>query len=54
MTRAASRAELARGRWRRSPGSVIRYNMAWTLVILVYLILIGLLFYYVFPGTMQL
>jgi lactate permease len=38
----------------RKEGDVIRYNMAWTLVILAYLILIGLLFYYVFPGAMQL
>jgi len=38
----------------RKEGDVIRYNMSWTLVILAYLILIGLLFYYVFPGAMQL
>jgi lactate permease len=37
----------------RKEGDVIRYNMAWTLVILVYLILIGLLFYFVFPASMQ-
>jgi lactate permease len=38
----------------RKEGDVIRYNMSWTLVILAYLILIALLFYYVFPGAMQL
>ncbi|MCE3553068.1 L-lactate permease [Pseudonocardia sp. RS11V-5] len=38
----------------RKEGEVIRYNMAWTLVILVYLILIGLLYYFVLPGAMQL
>jgi lactate permease len=38
----------------RKEGDVIRYNMAWTLVILAYLVLIGLLFYFVFPGAMQL
>jgi len=38
----------------RKEGDVIRYNMAWTLVILAYLILIALLFYFVFPGAMQL
>jgi lactate permease len=37
----------------RSEGAVIRHNMGWTLVILAYLILVGLLFYYVFPGVMQ-
>jgi lactate permease len=38
----------------RKEGEVIRYNMAWTLIILVYLILIGLLYYFVFPGAMEL
>jgi lactate permease len=37
----------------RKEGEVIRYNMAWTLAILAYLILIGLLFFFVFPGAMQ-
>jgi lactate permease len=37
----------------RKEGEVIRYNMAWTLVFLAYLILIGLLFFFVFPGAMQ-
>ncbi len=37
----------------RSEGAVIRHNMGWTFVILGYLILVGLLFYYVFPGVMQ-
>src|SRR4029077_3033828 len=36
----------------RSEGEVIRHNMGWTLAILAYLILIGLLFYYVFPNRM--
>jgi len=38
----------------RSEGQVIRHNMGWTLVLLGYLILIALLFYYVFPGSMSL
>jgi lactate permease len=38
----------------RSEGQVIRHNMAWTLVILAYLILISILFYYVFPNRMTL
>lgn len=38
----------------RSEGQVIRHNMGWTLIVLVYLILIGLLFYYVFPNHMAL
>ena len=37
----------------RSEGQVIRHNMGWTLVVLAYLILIGLLFYYVFPNQMS-
>ena len=36
----------------RSEGEVIRHNMAWTLIVLGYLILVGLLFYYVFPQAM--
>jgi lactate permease len=38
----------------RKEGEVIRYNMAWTLIILAYLILIGLLYYFVFPSAMDL
>lgn len=37
----------------RSEGAVIRHNMAWTLIVLAYLILIGLLFYFVFPNEMK-
>jgi lactate permease len=37
----------------RSEGEVIRHNMGWTLVTLVYLILIGLLYYKVFPNLMS-
>jgi len=36
----------------RSEGQVIRHNMAWTFVMLGYLVLIGLLFYFVFPQRM--
>ncbi len=36
----------------RSEGQVIRHNMAWTLITLGYLILIGVLFYFVFPSAM--
>ena len=38
----------------RNEGQVIRYNMGWTLVILVYLILIGLLYRFGLPGSMRL
>ncbi len=37
----------------RREGVAIRHNMAWTLILLGYLILIGLLFYYVLPNTMN-
>ena len=37
----------------RREGLVIRHNMGWTLVLLGYLILVGLLFYFVFPGAMK-
>lgn len=37
----------------RSEGQVIRHNMGWTLIVLGYLILIGLLFYFVFPNGMK-
>jgi lactate permease len=36
-------------RFVRNEGAVIRHNMAWTLVLLVYLILIGVLYYFFFP-----
>jgi lactate permease len=39
-------------RFVRSEGQVIRHNMAWTLVVLAYLVLIGLMFYFVFPQRM--
>ena len=38
----------------RSEGQVIRHNMGWTLVLLAYLIVISVLFYYFFPGSMTL
>jgi lactate permease len=38
----------------RREGIAIRHNMAWTLILLAYLILIGLFFYFVIPGTMNL
>ncbi|HKC18676.1 MAG TPA: L-lactate permease, partial [Candidatus Dormibacteraeota bacterium] len=37
----------------RREGLVIRHNMGWTLIMLGYLILVGLLFYFVFPGAMK-
>lgn len=36
----------------RSEGEVIRHNMAWTLIVLAYLIGVGLLYYFVFPNVM--
>ncbi len=41
-------------RFVRDEGQVIRHNMAWTLIVLAYLIGIGLLFYFVIPGAMKL
>ena len=38
----------------RREGEVIRHNMGWTLVLLGYLILIGLLYYFVLPAGMRL
>jgi lactate permease len=38
----------------RREGEVIRHNFGWTLVLLVYLILIGVFYYYVLPGAMRL
>jgi len=37
----------------RDEGQVIRHNMGWTLVLLAWLILVGLLYYFVFPGAMK-
>ena len=37
----------------RREGDVIRHNFGWTLVTLAYLVLIGLLYYYVLPGAMR-
>ncbi|MGH3412427.1 MAG: hypothetical protein ACRDPH_05030 [Marmoricola sp.] len=38
----------------RDEGRVIRYNMGWTLIVLGYLVLIGLLYYFVFPSAVSL
>jgi lactate permease len=40
-------------RFVRNEGQVIRYNMGWTLFILVYLIGIGCLYYFLLPGAMR-
>jgi lactate permease len=40
-------------RFVRSEGQVIRHNMSWTLIMLAYLILVGLLFYWAFPNAMR-
>jgi lactate permease len=37
----------------RNEGAVIRHNLAWTLVVLVYLIIIGALYYFVLPSAMR-
>jgi lactate permease len=39
-------------RFVRNEGAVIRHSMAWTVVLLLYLILIGILFYLFFPRAM--
>jgi L-lactate permease len=36
----------------RNEGQVIRHNMGWTLVLLAWLILVGLLYYFLLPGAM--
>ena len=41
-------------RFVRNEGEVIRHNMGWTLVLLAYLIVIGVLFYLFAPGVMTL
>lgn len=37
----------------RDEGAVIRHNMGWTLFLLAYLILLGVIFYFFFPGLME-
>jgi lactate permease len=37
----------------RNEGQVIRHNMGWTLVLLGYLIIVGLIYYFLFPGLMR-
>ena len=41
-------------RFVRNEGEVIRYNMGWTLIILLYLIGIGCLYYFLLPSAMHL
>ena len=41
-------------RFVRNEGAVIRHNMAWTLVLLIYLILIGVVFFLFFPRVVVL
>jgi lactate permease len=41
-------------RFVRDEGQIIRHNMGWTLFMLLYLILIGLLFYFFAPEVMRL
>lgn len=38
----------------RNEGEVIRHNMGWTLFALAYLIIIGCIFYFIFPNVMRL
>lgn len=38
----------------RDEGQVIRHNMGWTLVVLAWLIIVGLIYYFLLPGTMKL
>jgi lactate permease len=37
----------------RNEGEVIRHNMGWTLIVLVYLIGIGAFWFFLFPGVMR-
>ena len=41
-------------RFVRDEGQIIRHNMGWTLILLVYLIVIGLIYYFLAPGVMRL
>jgi lactate permease len=41
-------------RFVRDEGQIIRHNMGWTLILLAYLILIGILFYFLAPEVMTL
>ncbi|MBN9560354.1 MAG: L-lactate permease [Alphaproteobacteria bacterium] len=41
-------------RFVRDEGQIIRHNMGWTLILLVYLILIGLIYFFLAPGVMSL
>lgn len=43
---------VATSKYVRNEGQVIRHNMGWTLVMLAWLIIVGLIFYYLLPGTM--
>ncbi|MHB8293728.1 MAG: L-lactate permease [Acidimicrobiales bacterium] len=38
----------------RNEGMVIRHNFGWTLFVLGWLVLVGLLYYFVLPGAMRL
>jgi lactate permease len=40
-------------RFVRDEGQIIRHNMGWTLILLLYLTLIGVLFYFLAPGVMR-
>ncbi len=40
-------------RFVRDEGQIIRHNMGWTLILLLYLIVIGLFFYFMAPGVMR-
>ena len=37
----------------RNEGQVIRHNMGWTLILLAWLIIVGLLYYFLLPGVMR-
>lgn len=44
---------VATSKYVRREGQVIRHNMGWTLVLLGWLIIVGLLYYFLAPGLMQ-
>jgi lactate permease len=37
----------------RNEGQVIRHNVGWTLVLLAWLIIVGLIYYFLFPGFLK-
>ena len=50
LTRSSASVGVSTSEFVRNEGEVIRHNFGWTLVLLVYLVLIGVACYLFFPG----